>query len=178
MSEPFRANLEEIRRRAREHMSRGPVTSAYGIDHQHVIDVLNTVVATEMVCALRYRSHYHRARGLQAEAVADELLEHAVQEEDHAHRCAGRIAQLGGEPDLNPAHFTASAHSEYSTPEGLRDMLLENLYAERVAIDTYSRIIRWLGDNDPTTRRLMEDILEQEEEHADDLATMMALVPD
>jgi bacterioferritin len=173
MKEPFRLDLENIKRRAREHMSQGAVTESYGADRQQVLKVLNEVLATEIVCNLRYRNNALVAQGIHAEAISAEFTEHAVQEQDHADRVAARIMQLGGEPDMNPATLLARSHADYKTSRNLRELLRENLIAERVAIDTYNEIVRWLGDGDHTTRRLIEAILEQEEEHADDLASLL-----
>jgi bacterioferritin len=173
MKEPFRLDLENIKRRAREHMSEGAVTETYGADREAVIKVLNEALATEIVCNLRYRNNALVAQGINAENVAAEFREHAAQEEVHADKLAMRIMQLGGEPNMDPATLTTRSHADYTTSRNLRDLLRENLIAERVAISTYSEIVRWLGDDDPTTRRLMEWILEQEEEHADDLASLL-----
>ena len=173
MQEPFKMDLENIKRRAREHMSEGAVTETYGADREQVIKVLNEVLATELVCNLRYRNNALVAQGIHAEAVVAEFQEHAMQEQDHADKVAARIVQLGGEPDMNPATLMARSHADYKTSRDLRVLLQENLIAERVAISTYLEIARWLGDRDPTTRRLIEFVLEQEEEHADDLASLL-----
>ncbi len=178
MTEAFRLDLEAIRTRAREHMQDGAVTSEYGADRQQVIRVLNAVLATEIVCNLRYRNNYHVARGIHAEAIASEFKEHAEQENEHVEMVAGRIAQLGGLPDMNPKTLTERAHAEYITSDSMRELLRENLVAERIAIATYSEIVRWLGDRDPTTRRLIEEILAVEEEHADDLASLLEKTPE
>ena len=171
--QPFKSDLEAIRRRAREKMQDGAYTGAYGANREQVLQVLNEVLATEIVCTLRYRNNYHVAQGIHAEAVAAELKQHADEELGHADRVAERISQLGGQPDLNPASLMQRSHAEYTTSESLRALLEENLVAERVAIETYSEIVRWLGDGDPTTRRMMEELLEKEEEHADDLARLL-----
>lgn len=173
MKEPFRLDLENIKQRAREHMSEGAVTSTYGADREAVIRVLNEALATEIVCNLRYRNNALVAQGINAEAIAAEFNEHAAEEQVHADKIATRIVQLGGEPNMDPATLTSRAHADYKTSRNLRELLRENLIAERVAISTYSEIVRWLGEGDPTTRRLMEWVLEQEEEHADDLASML-----
>jgi bacterioferritin len=173
MKEPFRADMEEIRRRAREKMDQGAVTAAYKADVEQVVAVLNEVLATEIVCVLRYKNHYYMARGFHGDAVADEFLEHAKEEQVHADQVAGRIVQLGGVPNLDPEGLATRAHAEYKQCADLDEMIREDLAAERVAIATYSEIIRWLGDDDPTTRRLMEEILAKEEEHADDLANLL-----
>lgn len=154
-------------------MMDGAVTGAYKADRDRVLEVLNEVLATEIVCVLRYKSHYYRARGIYKEPVAAEFLEHAAEEQAHADRVSERIAQLGGEPNLNPEGLAARSHSEYRGGESLRELIQEDLVAERIAVETYSEIIRWLADDDPTTRRMMEDILAQEEEHADDLLDLL-----
>jgi bacterioferritin len=173
ITEPFRLDLENIKRRAREHMSQGAVTESYGADREAVIKVLNEVLATEIVCTLRYRNNALVAQGINAEAIAAEFVEHAAEEQVHADRVAARIMQLGGEPNMDPSTLTARSHAEYKTSRNLQELLRENLIAERVAITTYAEIARWLGDGDHTTRRLIEWILEQEEEHADDLASLL-----
>jgi bacterioferritin len=173
MKEPFRLDLENIKRRAREHMSEGAVTETYGADREAVIKVLNEALATEIVCNLRYRNNALVAQGINADAVVAEFTEHATQEQDHADRIAQRIMQLGGEPDMNPATLLSRSHADYKTSRNLRELISENLIAERVAIDTYTEIIKWLGDDDITTRRMLQEVLEQEEEHADDLAGLL-----
>lgn len=173
ITEPFRLDLENIKRRAREHMSQGAVTESYGADREAVIKVLNEVLATEIVCTLRYRNNALVAQGINAEAIAAEFVEHAAEEQVHADRVAARIMQLGGEPNMDPSSLTARSHAEYKTSRNLQELVRENLIAERVAITTYAEIARWLGDGDHTTRRLIEWILEQEEEHADDLASLL-----
>jgi bacterioferritin len=169
----FLTDVETLRKRAREQMERGPITDAYGADRERVVEVLNQALATELVCTLRYRRHYFTAQGLQAGPVADEFLQHANEEMGHADQIAARIAQLQGLPDFNPATLTARSHSEYVEGEGLVDMVREDLVAERVAVASYQEIARWLGDKDPTTRRLMEEILAVEEEHAEDMLTLL-----
>jgi bacterioferritin len=171
--EPFRANLEEIRRRAREKMYDGAVTDAYQADRQRVIDVLNEVLATEIVCTLRYKSHFYQARGINSEPVAAEFAAHAAEEQSHADMVCERITQLGGDPDLNPAGLAERSHSEYRGGNTLVELVKEDLVAERVAVETYSEIIRWLGEDDPTSRRMMETILAKEEEHANDLLDLI-----
>jgi len=173
MREPFRADMELIRRRAREKMDQGAVTSAYLADREQVVAVLNEVLATEIVCTLRYKNHYFMARGVHGDSVAEEFLQHAREEEAHADQVARRITQLGGVPNLNPEGLATRSHAEYKDVTELEEMIREDLAAERVAIATYSEIIRWLGDDDPTTRRMMEEILAKEEEHADDLANLL-----
>lgn len=173
----FKADIEEIRRRAIEKMDDGAVTGAYRADLEAVVGVLNEVLATETVCTLRYRNHYFMARGVHAPGVEQEFLEHANEEQQHADRVAKRITELGGEPNLNPDGLATRSHAQYgSGGENLMDMIREDLIAERIAIATYSEIIRWLGNDDPTTRKLMEEILANEEEHADDMAKLLARV--
>ena len=173
MKRPFQTDLATIAKRARAHMADGAVTGAYKADRALVIRVLNEVLATEIVCILRYRNHYYMASGINAEPVAQEFLQHATEEEMHADWVSTRITQLGGVPDWRPDGLTTRAHAEYTEGESLEQMIRENLVAERIAIETYSEIVRWLGNDDPTTRRMIEDILKMEEEHADDLASML-----
>jgi bacterioferritin len=170
----FLTDISTIRERARAKMEAGPITDAYGADRDKVVDVLNEALATEIVCVLRYRRHYFMADGLNAGPVADEFLQHANQELDHADRIALRITQLQGEPNFSPAGIEERSHAEYVEGEGLVDMIKEDLVAERIAIESYAEVVQWLGDKDPTTRRLMEDILAMEEEHADDLLNLLA----
>ena len=172
----FKADLEEIRRRAREKMDDGAVTGSYMADREKVIEVLNEVLATETVCTLRYKSHYFKAKGVHAPGIEDEFLEHANEEQEHADRVAKRIAELGGTPNLNPAGLAERSHAQYGEGETLMDMIKENLIAERIAIATYSEIVRWLSNDDPTTRRMMEDLLATEEEHADDMAKLLGRI--
>ncbi len=170
----FQTDLEAIRRRARERMSDGAVTAAYKADRGAVIAVLNEVLATELVCTLRYRSHYFLATGIHAAPVAAEFLEHAADEQGHADRVAQRIVQLGGIPNFDPAGLSERSHAQFVETTDLQDMIREDLVAERVAVETYSEIVRWLGDDDVSSRRMMEDLLAAEEEHADDLASLLA----
>jgi bacterioferritin len=169
----FLMDIQALRDRARAEMEKGPVTPAYGADLDRVISVLNEALATEIVCVLRYKQHHFAATGLNAPAVADEFAEHASEEQEHADRFAERISQLGGSPDLNPETLVGRAHSEYTTAPELIAMIKENLVAERVAIASYTEIINWLGDGDITTRRLFEDVLAVEEEHADDMLSFL-----
>jgi bacterioferritin len=169
----FQTDLEAIRRRAREHMLQGAVTEAYAADREQVIQVLNDVVATEIVCVLRYKRHQFTATGLHAPAVAQEFAEHAAEEQQHLDMAAQRIVQLGGEPDLDPSGLPERSHTEYLPGKTLREMVEEDLIAERIVIQTYAEMIRWLGNDDPTTRRIVEQILAQEEEHADDLRSLL-----
>jgi bacterioferritin len=169
----FLTDVQTLRDRAREHMSSGPITESYGADRDRVLAVLNEVLATELVCVLRYKRHYYMARGINSGPVADEFLQHAGEEQGHADLVAERITQLQGEPDFNPATLVARSHAEYVEGDGLEDMIKEDLVAERVAITSYQEITRWLGDGDPTTRRMIEGILAVEEEHADDLLNLL-----
>jgi bacterioferritin len=171
----FSADVAAIRERARQKMEEGPVTGSYGKDVKDVIAVLNEVVATEIVCWMRYSRHAISATGIDRAQVAGEFTEHAEEERDHAMRAAERISQLGGEPDFDPATIAQRSHTTYETFSGgdLTGMLRENLAAERIVITTYQEIIRWIGDGDVTTRRLLEDILAEEEEHADDILHLL-----
>jgi bacterioferritin len=169
----FLTDVETLRKQAREEMEKGPVTAAYKADVNRVIEVLNASLATETVCVLRYRQHHFAAKGLEAEAVAAEFLVHANEEQEHADRLAERISQLGGTPDLNPETLAARSHSEYQTSTSLTEMIKENLVAERIAIASYTEIAQWIGEGDPTTRRIYEDILSVEEEHADDMLNFL-----
>ena len=169
----FLTDIQTLRQRARQQIDQGPITDAYGADRERVIQVLNEALATELVCILRYKRHYFTAQGMQAAAAAAEFLQHANDEQGHADQLAARITQLQGEPDFNPDTLTARSHAEYVPGSTLVDMVKEDLVAERIAIESYSEIIRWLGHDDPTTRRLMEDILAVEEEHADDMLTLL-----
>ncbi len=172
-SQAFVTDIKAIRDRAREHMMDGAITSAYKADRERVLEVLNEVLATEIVCTLRYKSHYYLATGMYKEPVAAEFLEHAAEEQVHADLICERITQLGGQPNLNPSGLAERSHSEYRGGESLRDLVKEDLVAERIAVETYSEIIRWLGDDDPTTRRVMETILSTEEEHATDMLDLL-----
>ncbi len=172
-SKPFLSDIQEIRRRAREHMEKGAVTEGYQGDIQTTLRVLNDALATELVCILRYKRHQFMAHGLNAQSVAEEFKAHAAEEQSHADLIAERITQLGGAPDFNPAGLLTRSHSEYKEGETLVDMIKEDLVAERVAIESYSEIIRYFGHNDPTSRRLMEEILAKEEEHAEDMRSLI-----
>jgi bacterioferritin len=171
--DPFVLDVEKIRADARQHMDDGPVTSTYGADREVVLKLLNDALATEIVCVLRYKRHYFMAKGIHSEAVATEFAEHAAEEQEHADTLAERIVQLGGEPNFAPDSLKSRSHSEYKEGADLIDMIRENLIAERIAIDTYREIIRYLGDKDVTTRRMFEEILAVEEEHADDMADLL-----
>ena len=170
----FLTDVRELRRRARKHMQDGAVTEGYRADRKKVIAVLNQALATEIVCVLRYKRHYFMATGIHANAVAAEFLQHANEEQGHADRIAERITQLDGEPDFSPEGLATRSHSEYKEGKTLVEMIREDLVAERIAIESYGEIVRFLGDRDITSRRLMEEILAVEEEHADDLKNLLA----
>jgi bacterioferritin len=171
--QPFLTDIKTLRTRARQHIENGAVTDGYRADRKTVIRVLNEALATEIVCVLRYKRHYFMADGIHAQAVAAEFLEHANEEQGHADQIAHRIVQLGGEPNMSPEGMLTRSHSEYVEGANLLDMIREDLVAERIAIESYGEIVRYLGTNDPTTRRMMEEILAKEEEHADDLRTLI-----
>ena len=173
MSE-FLLDIKTLRQRARDHIEQGPITEGYKADRKQVIAVLNEALATEIVCVLRYKRHYYMASGINAEPVAKEFLQHAKEEQIHADRIAQRITQLQGEPNFDPEGLSLRSHSEYVAGESLVEMIREDLIAERIAVETYSEIIRWLGNDDPTTRNLIEDILKKEEEHANDLSNLLS----
>jgi len=173
MDKPFLTDIKELRRRARSHMENGAVTEGYRADRDTVLRLLNEALATEIVCVLRYKRHYYTASGIHAQGVAEEFLEHAGEEQAHADLIAERITQLGGEPDLSPDGLLSRSHSEYIEGEGLVDMIKEDLVAERIAIDSYAEMIRYIGEDDPTTRCMLEGILATEEEHADDLKKLI-----
>jgi len=162
-----------LRANARKGIEDGAVTRSYEADRKEIIKLLNAALATEWVCVLRYYRHYFMAKGMLADAVKGEFLEHAQQEQAHANRIAERIVQLGGEPDLDPDTLTQRAHAEYKEGKDLREMVKEDLVAERIAIDSYREMINYIGDSDTTTKRLLEHILEQEEEHADEFADLL-----
>ena len=169
----FLSDIQTLRKRAREHIAQGAVTPGYHADRAVVLKLLNEALATELVCVLRYKRHYFTAKGIHAEGVASEFLEHANDEQGHADQIAERITQLGGEPDFNPDGLATRSHAEYVEGDSLEDMIKEDLVAERIAIDSYREIVQYLGEKDSTTRRLMEEILAKEEEHADDLANLL-----
>jgi bacterioferritin len=173
MPDEFLSDIKTLRERARQHIENGAVTENYQADRQTVIRLLNEALATEIVCVLRYKRHYYMASGIHAQAVAAEFLEHAREEQAHGDQIAERITQLGGEPDFNPEGLLTRSHAEYVEGETLLDMIKEDLVAERIAIDSYGEMVRYLGERDPTTRRMMEGILAMEEEHADDLANLL-----
>jgi bacterioferritin len=166
-------DVQTLRRRARENVGQGAITPSYTADRDTVVRLLNEALATEWVCVLRYYRHYFSASGMFADAVKAEFLEHAQQELEHANLISERIVQLGGEPDLDPDTLTARSHAEYKPGKDLRDMVRENLIAERIAIDSYREMIDYIGDRDTTTKRMLEHVLAQEEEHADDMKDLL-----
>ena len=170
-------DIAKLRQRARHHAEEGAVTAGYGADRKMVLKLLNDSLATEIVCVLRYRRHHFMARGIHSQAVAGEFLAHSNEELAHADQLAERIVQLGGAPDFAPDTLIGRSHAEYVEGATLSDMIKENLVAERIAIDSYRAFIAYLGDQDPTTRRLLESILAVEEEHADDLADLLQVMP-
>jgi bacterioferritin len=172
-SQPFLSDITELRRRAREHIERGPVTDNYGGDAQQAIDLLQTALATEIVCVLRYTMHYVAAVGIDSESVKAEFAEHAKDERKHMEMIAERINQLGGVPDFNPEGLHTRSATEYGNAEKLIDMIKENLVAERIAVEHYRELIRFFGEKDPTTRIMLEGILAQEEDHANDMHDLL-----
>ncbi len=170
---PFLTDIKTLRARARQHIEQGAVTPGYTADRETILRLLNEALATEIVCVLRYKRHYYMAQGIHAEAAAAEFLQHAGEEQGHADSLANRIVQLGGKPDFNPETLTGRSHAEYVEGETLRDMLKEDLIAERIAIDSYREMIDYIGKDDSTTRRMLEGILAVEEEHADDLQSLL-----
>ena len=168
------SDIQTLRERARTQIDAGAVTPGYRADVDKIIALLNEALATEIVCVLRYKRHYFMANGPQSEVAAKEFAEHAAQEAAHADRIADRIVQLGGEPDFSPDSLTSRAHAEYVEGKDLAGMIKEDLVAERIAIDSYRELIAFLRDDDPTTRRMLEEILAVEEDHADDLARLLA----
>ena len=177
MTQPFLTDIRTLRERARKHISDGAVTSSYDADRKTVLKLLNEALATEIVCVLRYRRHHFMAKGLDAKSIADEFLVHANEEQGHADQIAARIVQLGGEPDFSPDTLTGRSHAEYVPGESLVDMIKEDLVAERIAIDSYREIINFLAERDSTTRRMLEQILAVEEEHADELVDFLEDLP-
>jgi len=169
----FLTDIKVLRERARRHIEQGAVTEGYQADRETVIKICNDALATEIVCVLRYKRHYFMASGINADSVAAEFAEHAAEEQAHADRIAERIVQLGGEPNFAPDGLSGRSHSEYVEGKELTDMIKEDLIAERIAIDSYREIIDYLGDKDTTTRRMFEEILAVEEEHADDLVSLL-----
>jgi bacterioferritin len=170
---PFLTDIKTLRERARQHIEKGAVTEGYKADRDTVVKLLNEALATEIVCVLRYKRHYFMASGINAESVAAEFLQHANEEQGHADEIAHRIVQLGGEPNFNPDGLTMRSHAEYVEGATLTDMIKEDLVAERIAIDSYREMINYVGNDDPTTRRMLEGILAVEEEHADDMLNLL-----
>lgn len=159
--------------RARKHLDDGAVTPSYGPWRDQIVKLLNDALATELVCVLRYKRHYFTAHGLSSPSIAEEFLEHANEESAHADKLAERIVQLGGEPDFNPDSLTKRSHADYDDSDDLKAMVRANLVAERVAVESYRQMINLIGDKDPTTRRILEEVLADEEEHADELLDML-----
>jgi bacterioferritin len=170
---PFLTDVKTLRERARQHIEQGAVTPGYKADRDTVVKLLNEALATEIVCVLRYKRHYFMASGIHAQAVAQEFLQHANEEQGHADQISQRIVQLGGAPNLSPDGLLTRSHAEYVEGDTLIDMIKEDLVAERIAIDSYREMAHYLGQDDSTSRRLMEEILAVEEEHADDLVTLL-----
>jgi bacterioferritin len=170
---PFLTDIKTLRERARQHIENGAVTQGYTGDRETAVKLLNEALATEIVCVLRYKRHHFMASGIHAESVAAEFLEHANEEQGHADSIAQRIVQLKGEPNFNPEGLLTRSHAEYVEGTTLTDMIKEDLVAERIAIDSYREMITYFGNDDPTSRRLMEEILAVEEEHADDLVNLL-----
>ncbi|MBJ6763756.1 ferritin-like domain-containing protein [Myxococcaceae bacterium JPH2] len=172
-SQPFVSDIKEIRRRAREHLEEGARTTNYEGNVDTTLKLLNDALATEIVCVLRYTFHYVSAVGIQSEAVKAEFGEHAREEQEHAMRLAERINQLGGKANFNPEGLLSRSASQYIEGSNLVDMIRENLVAERIAVETYRDMIRYFANHDPTTRRLLEDLLSKEEEHANDMHDLL-----
>ncbi|BAV34068.1 bacterioferritin [Sulfuricaulis limicola] len=171
--QPLLSDIQTLRKRARQHIEGGAVTSGYAADRKTVIKLLNEALATEIVCVLRYKRHYFMAAGIHADPVATEFLEHANEEMLHADRIAERIVQLRGEPNFSPDGLSLRSHAEYVEGDSLKEMIKEDLVAERVAIESYREMVAYIAEKDPTTRRMLEEILASEEEHADDLASLL-----
>jgi bacterioferritin len=170
---PFLTDVKTLRERARKHIEDGAVTEGYKVNRETAVKILNEALATEIVCVLRYRRHYFMATGIHAEGVAAEFLQHSNEEQGHADEIVARIVQLNGAPDLNPQGLLSKSHAEYVEGTTLTDMIKEDLIAERIAIDSYREMIRYFGNDDPTSRRMLEGILAMEEEHADDLVSLL-----
>ena len=172
-SKPFVSDIENIRRHAREDIDKGAITTGYSADRETVVRLLNEALATELVCVLRYKYHYYMASGINSQAIKAEFLEHANQEQAHADQLAERITQLSGKPNLSPVGLLDRSHADYVEGVDLVDMIKEDLVAERIAIDSYREMIHYIGPDDPTSRRVLEGILAQEEEHAEDMNTLL-----
>jgi bacterioferritin len=173
----FLSDVKSLRQRVRAHIDEGAVTPNYGANRDKVVEILNEALATEIVCVLRYKRHYYMAQGMASEAVKQEFLEHANEEQAHADEIADRIVQLGGEPNLDPQGLTTRSHSEYVEGKSLRDMVREDLIAERIAIESYREMVNFIGAGDSTTRRMLEQILAVEEEHAEDMNSLLQGLP-
>jgi len=172
-TQPHLSDIKTIRERARQHISAGAVTPGYDANREVVLKLLNEALATEIVCVLRYRRHYYMAEGVLAEGVKKEFLEHSKEEQEHADWIAERIVQLGGEPNFDPAGLTTRSHAEYKEGKTLEDMIVEDLVAERIAIESYREMVDYIGNHDSTSRRVLEKILSVEEQHAEELASML-----
>jgi len=171
--QPFLTDVKTLRARARQHIEQGAVTAGYRADRGVVLRLLNEALATEIVCVLRYKRHYFTATGIHAQAVKAEFLEHAAAEQEHADRIAERIIQLDGSPNFSPEGLLSRSHCEYVEGSSLVEMITEDLIAERIAVDSYAEVISFIGNDDPTTRRMLEQILADEEEHAEELASLL-----
>ena len=166
-------DTQTLRKRARQHVEEGAVTTGYAADREAVIQLLNEALATELVCVLRYKRHYFMAKGIHSESVKPEFLQHANEEMAHADSIAQRITELGGEPNFSPDGLSSRSHAEYMPGDSLISMIKEDLIAERIAIESYRELVAYLGNNDPTTQRMIKEILAMEEEHADDMASLL-----
>ena len=173
----FLTNVQTLRKKARQHIDEGAVTSGYAADRKTVLKLLNDALATEIICVLRYRRHFFMAKGIESKSIADEFLLHSNEEQGHADLIAERIVQLGGEPDFSPDSLASRSHAEYIEADSLVNMIKEDLIAERIAIDSYREMIQYLSDQDPTTRRMLESILAMEESHAEELADLLGGLP-
>jgi bacterioferritin len=170
---PFLTDVQTLRKRARDHIMQGAITPGYRAERETVVKLLNEALATEIICVLRYKRHFFMASGINADSVAAEFNQHAAEEQQHADQIAARIVQLNGEPNLNPEGLASRSHAEYVEGENLIDMIKEDLVAERIAIDSYREMINYIGNKDTTTKRMLENILAVEEEHADDLVGLL-----
>jgi len=170
----FTIDIQGIRDRARKHVEQGAMTAGYKGKPDVVLRLLNDALATELVCTFRYKRHYFMAKGINSESVKNEFLEHAQEEQEHADSIAERIVQMGGEPNFSPEGILDRSHSQYAEGTTLEDMIKEDLVAERIAIDSYRQMIEYIGGDDPTTRRMLEEITAKEEEHAEDLASLLS----
>jgi bacterioferritin len=177
IKESFLTDVNTLRKQARQHIEEGAVTAGYAADRKTVLKLLNEALATELVCVLRYRRHFFMAKGIDSKSVATEFLEHANEELAHADLIAARIVQLGGEPDFSPDSLTGRSHAEYVAADTLVNMIKEDLIAERIAIDSYREMIQYLGDQDPTTKRMLESILAVEEQHAEEMSDLLEGLP-